>query len=280
MIRSVLLVMALLIATDVTAGDITYQPFSPPTIFNSAIEVLPEVNNSAGFVQGPLSSTGSINTPFTDTISVSLPVASSATLGNGSVSAQGSLSMSASVSATSISGQGLLTTGAVLSGGGAGGAALVTDGTADFDINFTLTSPTPVTLDFSVASLSSLANPNNLAVVFLAGPNNESILTAETQGTGSQNAAWSGILAPGNYFLRGRGSYEDLVTTQFNDGNTYSNSESFAFTVTVPEPGSLTLWLAALVGLALTQRQRMLAWQAGSLPNVQTNGATVPKRPV
>jgi hypothetical protein len=268
MIRSVFVVMALLIATDAAAGGITYLPFSPPTIFNSAIEVLPEVNNSAGFVQGPLSSTLSINTPFTDTISISMPVASTATLGNGSVTAQGLLNMSATVSATSISGQGSVTTSAVLSGGGAGGAGLISDGTADFDINFTITSPTPVTLDFSVASLSSLTNPNNLAVVFLAGPNGDTVLRAEAVGTGSQTAAWTGVLAPGDYFLRGLGSYEDFVTTQFNDGNTYSNSESFAFTVTVPEPGSLTLWLAALVGLALTQRQRMLAWPTGSLQNV------------
>lgn len=251
--RAILLALAATASSYASADAFNYSSSNPPGIVNTTIEVLPQVYNGDGSVQGPLSSVGPFNMPFTGSISVNEPVSSSAALGAGSVTTQGLLTMDASLSADSISGHGALNTTATLGGGVAGGGSVFSAGQAEFDIPFTLSQTERVTLDLSTSTSTSLLLSDNAAVAYLSGPGDSTILLAQSSGTGAHNATWTGLLGPGNYFLSGSDSYQDFVTAQFNGGDAYANSESFAFdlkTVTAPEPATLALWMLGLLGLS------------------------------
>lgn len=251
--RAILLALAAMASSCAFADAFNFSSSNPPSIVNTTIEVLPQVYNGDGSVQGPLSSAGPFNTAFTGSISLNEPVASSATLGGGSVTTQGLLTMDASLSGDSISGHGALNSTATLGGGIAGGGSLFSAGQAEFDIPFTLSQSERVTLDLSTSASTSLPLSDNAAVAYLSGPGNSTILLAQSSGSGAQSATWAGVLGPGNYFLSGSDFYTDFVTAQFNGGNAYANSESFAFdlkTASAPEPGTLALWLLGLLGLA------------------------------
>ena len=249
--RAIFLALAATTSTYASADAFNYSSSNPPSIVNTTIEVLPQVYNGHGSVQGPLSSVGPLEAPFSGSTSLSEPVSSSAALAGGSVTTQGLLRMDASLSGDSISAHGALSATATLGGGIEGGGSVFSAGQAEFDIPFTLKQSERITLDLSASSSTSLLFSDNAALAQLSGPGNSTILLAQSTGTGSQNATWTGVLGPGNYLLSGSDFYEDFVTAQFNGGNTYVNSESFAFDLrTAPEPGTLALWMLGLLGLA------------------------------
>jgi len=245
-------------------AQISYSPDAQSSIFNSAIEVQSSIDNGVVDVQGPQDSAGPFNVPMNGgTTDLMRNVTSAISYADASSTGQGSLSMTATLGSGGIFGQGTITASALLTNGKTGGASMLTDGSADFDIYFTLATATDVTLDFHAAATDTLANPNNLAVVFLQSEQDFGlVLRAEASGTQSQDATWTGILPAGLYFLRGNGSFDELATTQFNGGAPgYLNDETFSFSLTtaptgVPEPTSLALAGLGFAALAISRRRR------------------------
>ena len=257
--RAAFLVCATLISTYALGSPFTYQALNPPTVFNSGVEVSTNVNNSSGFLQGPQNSTGTVNANVGGAYSINKSVASNASLGIGSATAGATILMNANLTGNSISGTGTLMGNATLGGGSLAGANALTDGAAVFDIYFTLSHPQEVSLDFTATSSDSLLKPDNLAIVSLLGPGSNTLFQVKSTRTGGGNVMWTGMLAPGDYLLRGRDFIDDAATTNNNDPTLYENDESFAFSmqaIGVPEPDTLGLWVAGLLAVAVVQRRR------------------------
>jgi PEP-CTERM motif len=264
------------IATSVVAGmaasmsaaaAIILQPFNPPTVFNSAVEIQAEAQTGGTLVAGPQSTFGPVSPNFTTSIQIPRQtVSSSASSGDTSAAGQGNLQMSASISGNSIQGSGSVGSSGTLVQGPDGTPSIYTDATADFDIFFTLTTTEEAKISFSSSIATSQKYPNNLSVVFLEDQSDNSalLLRAESEGNQSQTASYDGLLAPGNYFLRGLSSYEDYATISDNDGGLYNDSGSFSFDLTVtpaPEPATPSLLLLGMVlaGAVVLRRRRSRA---------------------
>jgi PEP-CTERM motif len=263
----VISVFAGMAASMSAAASIILQPFNPPTVFNSAVEIQAEAQTGGTLVTGPQSSFGPVNPNFTGGIQIpKQTVSSSASSGDTSAAGQGNLQMSASISGNSIQGSGSVGSSGTLVQGPDGTPSLYTDATADFDIYFTLTTTEEAKISFSSSIATSQKYPNNLSVVFLEdqSDNNALLLRAESEGNQSQTASYDGLLAPGNYFLRGLSSYEDYATISDNDGGLYDDGGSFSFDLTVtpaPEPATPSLLLLGmvLVGAEVLRRSRSRA---------------------
>ena len=256
------------LAASMPAGaSIMLQPFNPPVVSNSAVEVQAEAETGNTIVFGPQSGTGSINQAFTTSVQIpNQTVSSSATSGVTSASGQGQLKMGATISSNTIQGSGSLSSTGTLVQGPAGNPSLDTDGAADFDIFFTLTAAEEAKIDLSSSISTSQKDPNNQSVVFLLDQSdNDIIARTASQGNQSQTASYDGLLMPGDYLLRGLTSYEDSATISDNNGTRYYDSGVFSFDLVVTpasEPSTtslLILGMGVLGALALRRRRSVAA---------------------
>lgn len=252
-----------MVASMPAVASIILQPFNPPTVFNSAVQVQAEAQTDGTLVTGPQSTFAPGSPTFTASIKIpNQTVSSSAASGDTSAVAQGNLGMSASISGNTIQGSGSLSSSGTLVQGPDGYPSVYADGAADFDIYFTLTTAEKATINFSSSISTSQKYPNNLSVVFLTdqSDNNDLILRAESLGNQSQTASYEGLLMPGDYFLRGRSSFEDYATISDNDGTLYNDSGTFSFDLTVTsvsEPSTTSLLLLGMGFLAVLAFRRL-----------------------